>query len=99
MLHLLPPRDLKAVVLVCRWWMEVGEAPALWVWLCLRMRRRTIGYMPVVLDSRRLQAVRRLELRGLNAVSEEVLQALARHPGLEEMGIKWQLIHLFSKHT
>ena len=26
---LLPPRDLKAVVLVCRWWMEVGEAPAL----------------------------------------------------------------------
>merc|ERR1719319_1379150 len=25
--HLLPPRDLKAVVLVCRWWREVGEAP------------------------------------------------------------------------
>ena len=31
--HLLPPRDLKAVVLVCRWWREVGEAPWLWAWV------------------------------------------------------------------
>ena len=60
--HLLPPRDLQAVVLVCRWWREVGEAPALWVWVCLRVWRENIGYMPEVLDSRRLQAVRRVEV-------------------------------------
>jgi len=80
--HLLPPRDLKAVVLVCRWWREVGEAPALWVWVCLRVRRWNIGYMPEVLDSRRLQAVRTLEVR---EVSEELLQAVVRHPGLKVM--------------
>ena len=39
--HLLPSRDLKAVVLVCRWWRELGEAPAFWV--CLRVKRRNIG--------------------------------------------------------
>ena len=30
--HLLPPLDLKSVVLVCRWWREVGDAPVLWAW-------------------------------------------------------------------
>merc|ERR1719319_1663817 len=35
--RLLPPRDLKAVVLVCRRWRKVGEAPALWAWVCLRV--------------------------------------------------------------
>ena len=80
--RLLPPRDLKAVVRVCMWWREVGEAPALWVWVCLRVRRRNIGYMPEVLDSRRLQAVRRVEVR---EVSEELLQAVVRHPGLKVM--------------
>ena len=83
--HLLPPRDLKAVVLVCRWWREVGEAPALWVWVCLRVASRNIGYMPEVLDSRRLQAVRRMEAR---EVSEELLQAVVRHPGLKEMVVR-----------
>ena len=80
--HLLPPRDLKAVVLVCRWWREVGEVPALWVWVCLRVWRENIGYMPEVLDSRRLQAVRRVEVW---EVSEELLQAVVRHPGLKVM--------------
>ena len=62
--HLLPPRDLKAVVLVCRWWREVGEAPALWVWVHLVNEDIGfgIGFMPEVLDSRRLQAVRRMEV-------------------------------------
>jgi len=61
--HLLPPRDLKAVVLVCRWWREVGEAPALWVWVCLRVESWNIGYMPEVLNSSRLQAVRRVVVK------------------------------------
>jgi len=82
--HLLPPRDLEAVVLVCRWWREVGEAPALWVWVCLWVGRN-IGYMAEVLNSRRLQAVRRMEVR---EVSKELLQAVVRHPGLKVMGIR-----------
>ena len=84
--HLLPPKDRKVVVLVCRWWREVGEAPALWVWVCLRVWRENIGYMPEVLDSRRLQAVRRVEV---TEVSEELLQAVVRHPGLREMVVQY----------
>jgi len=83
--HLLPPRDLKAVVLVCRWWRELGEAPALWVWVCLRERIR--GTLPEVLGSRRLQAVRRVEVW---EVSEELLQVVVSHPGLKEMWVLQQ---------
>ena len=84
--HLLPPRHLKAVVLVCRWWREVGEAPALWVWVCLRVREKNLGYMPEALSSRRLQAVRRMEVREM---SKKLVQAVVRHPGLEEMVIEY----------
>ena len=31
----LPSKDLKNVVLVCKWWREVGEAPQLWTWVWL----------------------------------------------------------------
>jgi len=89
--HLLPPRDLKAVVLVCRWWREVGEAPALWVRFCLRVKEETHDYIQEVLDSRRLQAVRRMEVRGVREVSEELLQTVVRHPGLKEMRVKSNL--------
>jgi len=95
--HLLPPRDLKAVVLVCRWWREVGEAPALWVWVWVRQFRRirrnrfcrgeTVSIdIPEVLDSSRLQAVRRV---GVAQVSEELLQAVVRHPGLRVMQVQY----------
>merc|ERR1719319_437600 len=86
--HLLPPRDLKAVVLVCRWWREVGEAPALWVWVCIRVKGENHGYIKEFLDSRRLQAVRRIEVREEVEVSEELLQAVVRHPGLKEMRVQ-----------
>ena len=33
---LVPPLDLRAVVLVCRRWREVGEVPGLWAWVLLR---------------------------------------------------------------
>ena len=82
--QLLPPRDLKAVVQVCRWWREVGEAPALWAWVRLRVREKNIGYMGEVLRSRRLQAVRRMEVREM---SKKLLQGVVRHPGLQEMVI------------
>ena len=31
--RLLPNRDLKNAVLVCRRWRDVGEAPSLWTWV------------------------------------------------------------------
>ena len=31
-LQLLPPRDFKMAVLVCKWWRDVGEDPVLWSW-------------------------------------------------------------------
>ena len=34
---LLPPRDIKSVVLVCRFWREIGEVPRLWTWACFKV--------------------------------------------------------------
>merc|ERR1719509_190870 len=42
--------------------------------------------MPEVLDSRRLQAVSRMEME---EGSEELLQAVVRHPGLKVMVVQW----------
>ena len=30
--HLLTPDQLKAAVMVCKRWAEVGQAPLLWTW-------------------------------------------------------------------
>ena len=83
--HLLPPRDLKAVVLVCRWWREVGEAPALWAWVRLVVENQSLAVMPEALDARRLGLLRRVEVR---AVSADLLEAVVRHPGLVEVEMK-----------
>jgi len=37
---LLGPQDLNAVVLVCRRWRDVGEAPHLWTNTCVRSRQK-----------------------------------------------------------
>ena len=60
--HLLPPRDLRAVVLVCRWWREVGEAPALWDWVFLVDWYHSCSCMVEILESRRLQNVPSLNM-------------------------------------
>jgi hypothetical protein len=83
--RLLPPRDLRAVVMVCRWWREVGEAPGLWAWVRLKVKTDNLAFMPRVLGWRRLQAVRWLKVE---AMSEELLQAVARHPGLKVMSMQ-----------
>ena len=77
---LLLPRDMKNVVLVCRLWREVGEDPRFWAWVVIRVTRRNMITVPERLESRRMRAVR--ELRVTVEVSEEVLQAMARHQGL-----------------
>jgi uncharacterized protein YjbI with pentapeptide repeats len=62
----------------------VGESPRLWAWVRLTVHScgRTLAAMPAVLGLARLQAVRRLKVM---AVSRELLQAMAGHPGLREV--------------
>ena len=85
--RLLPPRDLKTAVLVCRRWREVGQAQGLWAWVLLRVTRENMATMATrVLGSRRLQAVRRVRLEVV--ASEELLERIVVHPGLKILDIK-----------
>ena len=81
---LLPPRDLKTAVLVCRRWREVGEEPGLWAWAFLRLAREDLS-LQEALDTRRLQAVRRWRVEDLE---EKLLQGLLELRGLKELEIK-----------
>jgi hypothetical protein len=84
-LRLLPPRALKAAVLVCRRWREVGEAPGLWApWVSLTAGPWNLASMPEAVGSRRLQALSSLWLW---AVSEELLEAVAAHPALASLAL------------
>ena len=69
---LLPPKSLRAVVLMCRRWREVGEHPSLWTFVTLMANHRDLVRLPLMLGSRRFQAVRKLYLGELE---EEVLEA------------------------
>ena len=83
--HLLPYRDRKAVVQVCRWWREVGEAPCLWKWVVLRVAQENQGSMAELLGSRRVGGVSRLVVRDRVELTEELLQAVAAHPALDRL--------------
>ena len=85
--HLLPPRDLKAVVLVCRWWREVGEAAGLWNWVILTVNHDNLPVMAEMLAARRLQGVRKMEVY-THMMPKELLGAMARHPGLREVDVR-----------
>ena len=80
--RLLPLRDMKNVVLVCHLWREVGEAPSFWAWVRMTVTGENMSTMPERLDSRRMRAVREVRMRWREEVSEEVMEAVARHPGL-----------------
>ena len=81
--RLLPPWDMKNVVLVCQLWREAGEAQGLWAWVIFRVTRENMSTMPERLSSRRLQAVWELRVEWGVEVEEEVVQAVARHLGLQ----------------
>ena len=87
--HLLPPGDLKAVVLVCRWWREVGEAPWLWAWVVVPgvVVRANLARVTGMLgsESRRLPPLTRLEVR---VVTEELLQAILLSLDLREVSLR-----------
>jgi Leucine-rich repeat (LRR) protein len=86
----LPPRDLKATVLVCRRWREVGEGPGLWDWTWLN--NKDLSSMPGMLDTSRLENVRRLKIfQDANSIvagrtmSAKLLQAVGINSGLREV--------------
>ena len=74
---LVAPRVLRAVVLVCRRWREVGEAACLWSRTRLTVVDSNMALMPEVLGSRRLRSLRRLTLK---AVSPQLLETVAVTP-------------------
>ena len=69
----LSPDHLKAALLVCRCWREVGEAPGLWKNINLRITRKDFGLIPEVLAARRMLAVREITLE--EKKEEEVEEA------------------------
>ena len=83
--RLLNPRDLKAAVLVCRLWREVGEAPRFWSWVVLRVTTKNQSTMLEALQSRRMKTVRKLMIE---EVSEEVVQAVDRLQGLKVIEVE-----------
>ena len=85
---LLPPADLRTVLLVCHLWREVGEAPGLWTWASLRATRENMANMPERLARRKLLRVFGLALGTGVKISEELLGAVDRHPGLSRMVMK-----------
>jgi len=56
---LLPPQDLKSVMLVCKEWMEMGEDPTLWTWSRVKLQSSQDFHKLII---RRFQLVQELEI-------------------------------------
>ena len=80
----LPPVDLKSAVFACKRLREVGETPKLWTWVVLEVTGENLFMIPEALGSRRLQEVARLKVK---AWSDQLLEAIVRHPGLRQLEI------------
>ena len=82
-------RDRKAGVLVNKRWREVGEAPKFWTWMKLpRVECRPTNQARVIemIKSRRLAKVKEVNV-DLDAVSDDLLQAIGLHQGLKEISL------------
>lgn len=78
----LPPKDLKSAVLVCKLWSRVGQAPGLWSWVTFHARNNEAMVEQMRLP--RLQNVSLLKIMAPN-VSEELMEEVAKHPGLKKV--------------
>ena len=97
-LALLLPRDLKAAVLVCRRWREVGESPVLWTWVHLRVG----AFDHQEVDLKRLQRLRHVVLDwgrwnpgGVPVKSNRsrhnlLIQTIGRHPTISFLKVRYQ---------
>merc|ERR1719186_1228723 len=59
--QLLPPQDLKMVVLVCKRWRDMGEDPSLWTWCLVRYKAGKRSDLDK-LSVRRLQKMKKINL-------------------------------------
>ena len=85
---LLPPADLRSLLLVCQLWREVGESPGLWTWAMVRATRLNMNSMPKRLAMRKMMRVGGLTLEAGVEMSEELLETMDRHPGLRRMVVR-----------
>ena len=79
---MLPPRDLKMVVLVCKCWREIGEDPSLWTRCMVTLASR--GDLEK-LDIRRLQQIQVINVRARCFQAdelEEMFQTVVTNPPL-----------------
>ena len=81
--RMLPPRDLKSVVQVCRRWNQVGQVPSLWSWVSLTVDTTNLAHLPGLLRGR-LLGVKEMRAR---VASEELLQLITSHPALRSLDI------------
>ena len=82
--QLLPHKDLKNCVLVCRLWRDVGEVPRFWTWVKILVTRENMSAMAERLSSKRMRDVKNLRVKEWENVSEEVLHAAVSHRGLKK---------------
>jgi len=82
--HFLGSLDVSNVMLVCRLWRDVGEAPWLWAGHNLRATPGNLHIMPKLLTIRRIQAVRKLKMDEVE-VSNELIEAIMENQGIKEL--------------
>ena len=84
----LPSRDLRAVVQVCRFWREVGEAPGLWSWGVVCLARGNMSSLQEVPGARMMMLVRRLRVMDWEDMPEETVRVVVEHPGLRLLDLR-----------
>ena len=87
-ISLLPPPDLKAAVMVCKLWAEVGQAPELWTWVNFKVCQDSVESMPERIQRPRMKEVNLMRIEVCNTnLSCDFMVALAMHPGLRSVHV------------
>lgn len=82
---MLTTQDRNNFVLVCQLWRAVGKEPRFCSTCSICLTTDKVSTIPERLDCRRMRFVRELRVEVGVKVSEEVLQAVARHQGLKKL--------------
>lgn len=82
---MLTTQDRNNFVLVCQLWRAVGEEPRFCSTCSICLTTDKVSTIPERLDCRRMRFVRELRVEVGVKVSEDVLQAVARHQGLKKL--------------
>jgi len=88
---LLPPQDLKSVMLVSKVWMKMGEDPALWSWVVPSLASPSEDIQK--LSTRRFKQIQEVELGfgfgswnvGMEPVWSEIVEVITQLPALSRI--------------